>query len=63
MNYIQKLQETNAALEKQLKDVNHEISLFMVYLNSSKFHGENTMIQAEEVYIRMREIRMMTLPQ
>jgi len=62
-NYIKSLQDKNAALETQLKEINHEISLFMVYLNSSKFHGEDTKIQAEEVYIRMREIRMMTLPQ
>jgi hypothetical protein len=61
-NHIINLQNKNAALEKQLKDVNHEISLFMVYLNSSKFHSD-TKIQAEEVYIRMREIRMMTLPE
>lgn len=61
-NHITNLQNKNAALEKQLKDINHEISLFMVYLNSTKFHKETT-IQAEEVYIRMRELRMMTLPE
>jgi hypothetical protein len=62
MNYIQQLQEKNVRLEKQLANINHEVSLFMVYLNSSKFHTD-TKIQAEEVYIRMREIRMMTLPE
>jgi hypothetical protein len=62
MNYIQQLQEKNKALEAQLKNINQEISLFMVYLNSSKFHTD-TKIQAEEVYIRMRELRMATLPE
>ena len=60
MNYIQSLQNKNAALEKQLEEINREISCFMTYLNSSKFHTD-TKIQAEEVYIRMRELRMMTL--
>jgi hypothetical protein len=65
MNHIINLQNKNAELTKQLAGLNHEISLFMVYLNSSKFHGGangSTSIQAEEVYIRMRELRMMTLP-
>jgi hypothetical protein len=61
-NHIINLQNKNAALEKQLAEINQDITNFMVYLNSSKFHTD-TKIQAEEVYIRMREIRQMTLPQ
>ena len=61
-NHIINLQNKNAALEKQLKDINQEISCFMAYLNSTKFHTD-TKIQAEEVYVRMRELRMMTLPE
>jgi hypothetical protein len=60
MNYIKSLENKNNELKNQLKEINNEISLFMTYLNSSKFHKE-TKIQAEEVYIRMRELRMMTL--
>ena len=61
MNYIKSLQEKNKAQQEQLNTINQEISYFMEYLASNKFYSPNTMIQADEVFVRMREIRMHTV--
>ena len=62
MNYIKQLQEKNAALEAQLKEVNNDLSSLMTYLNGTKFQGtENNWVSATEMMDALRELRMKTL--
>jgi hypothetical protein len=60
MNYIKKLQEDNKTLVLQLADIEKDITNFMAYLQSDKFCISGDTIQANEVFIHMRELRMLT---
>ncbi len=66
MNHILRLQEENKNLKEKLQILNKNMSLFLEFLNSSKFQGEENgerkdWINTSDVRTRIMELRQETL--
>ena len=63
MNHILKLQQENQNLTTQLKELNQDLTMFLQFLNSSKFTGTENgerkdWIATGDVASRLIEMRM-----
>jgi len=62
MNYITRLNKENEELKNKLHDIQEDLTNICIYLNSSKFHGdENNWVSAAEMINKLRELRMKTI--